>query len=245
MALESLRMRRNHATRSVRTDTGQDRHTLKGCVLSCPVIRAHRTCQTSPDIVPLVRYVRCVRLRWGIDLIIGHRVLRAETRQLSTGLQFSTCDVAGRINYQRLSALQINPMRFPAFTRRLGVGTEEQHSQCFASARSPHARCCGHIGRDLWAQRSNCKRGGCAPRHPREGPGRWRNVQAGEAHGKAPDHLSESRGVGGKSRARPILDLLTRYSAAPFQTGAAFFPKILVRRFLAAAGFQNPGSGHD
>jgi hypothetical protein len=43
----------------------------------------------------------------GIDLVIGHRVLRTGTRQLSTGLQFSAGGRDGEIKYQRRAKQQL------------------------------------------------------------------------------------------------------------------------------------------
>jgi hypothetical protein len=51
--------------------------------------------------------------------------------------------------------------------------------------------------------------------------------------------------VGGAGSPSVIFDLNRQHSAASFQIGAAFFPKISSRQKSAAAGSENPSGGHD
>jgi hypothetical protein len=173
----------------------------------------------------------------GIDLIIGHHVLRAGTVQTSPRLQITrSCPDAG-VQYQQRNVHPPYPLADIIESARIWSRSAKGRRQSYGAKPRSEATAVGVFARAIRDSRTS------SFKTRERGSARVRGGQAlvklgiGEAsYGRPRTTFPNQGGVGGNSVARPIIDLLSRYSAASSKIWAAFFPKISDLRFLAAAG---------
>ena len=139
-----------------------------------------------------------------------------------------------RLQRQRQSLVSTATLIFPCASRSF--------VRCERTPNNPlcrnETRCCHHLSadqKDIYARALSRPLALLEASAPARAPGQRRNVEAGEKRREGPDHLSKSRGGGGDSAARPIIDLLSRYSVALFQNLGGRVSKNLGRRVKSPA----------
>jgi hypothetical protein len=160
----------------------------------------------------------------GNQLVIGKRVLIFNGQAFSTIGSRARARSSARVrdSFPRISRTKTVGSSTPHQRSRQGLRQPVLPTQCphdrpaygvtpaFAAALSIDHMIENHMKGDLRG-RSLMTFNTLGRKEARARPGDRCNVRIGEMHREGPDHLSKSRGGGGDSAARPIIDLLIHF----------------------------------